>query len=77
MFKFILEYTKLQSYQGMLHYHHLQVKLSNEFLLIRTHQDLLPYLIALSFILGKLFSELTSLNLDLFLYFCISKFVKG
>ena len=29
------------NYKSMLHYHHLNTKLSNEFLVIHTHQDLL------------------------------------
>ena len=41
IFKFLLEYIHLQNCQTTLHYHHLQINLSNEFLLICTHQDLL------------------------------------
>ena len=36
-----LECIYLKNYQNMSHYHHLHLKLSNEFLLICTHQDLL------------------------------------
>ena len=50
-FLFLLEYFQLQTYQSILHYHHLHKKLSDEFLLIFNPQDLL------SFILGKLIVE--------------------
>ena len=41
--------------QNMLNYDHSHTKLSNEFLVIQTHQDFFMY--SLSFILGKLFLE--------------------
>ena len=40
-FQFLLEYVQLRSYQSMLHLKHSHTKQSNEFLLIRTNQDLL------------------------------------
>ena len=36
-----LEYVQLQDYQSILHFQHSHTKLSSEFLLIHTHEDLL------------------------------------